>query len=396
MKMGTGVSTQGETEAAIAEIVAQLEQRGGDSVDLLICYYTENHAPARLQQVLTQLYPKSQIHGCSTCQGVMTEQGYFSEQGSAIAVLAISDPEGSYGSALVPMADGGELGGRQAIEAAIAGAEREGESPELVWLSATPGCEESVIMGIQQVIGDQTPIAGGSAADNSVAGGWSLFNQQQQERQGVLVTAFYPSVELSFAFHSGYYPTAFRGVVTRSSGRTIWEIDHQCAAAVYNRWIDHRLDEVIAQGGGSILSQTTLFPLGRVGGDGSQRYKLSHPESITAAGGLALFTDMSEGEELILMEGSSESLIHRAGRVADEALTIADMAAEGSSGALVIYCAGCMLTVEAQMGEVVESIKSAIPAVPFLGAFTFGEQGCFIDAGNLHGNLMISIVIFGR
>ena len=59
-----------------------------------------------------------------------------------------------------------------------------------------------------------------------------------------------------------------------------------------------------------------------------------------------------------------------------------------------MYCAGCMLTVADRMPEVVSSIGSEFKQ-PFLGTFTFGEQGCFLDSTNRHGNLMISAVVFG-
>jgi hypothetical protein len=33
---------------------------------------------------------------------------------------------------------------------------------------------------------------------------------------------------------------------------------------------------------------------------------------------------------------------------------------------------------------------------PFLGAFTFGEQGAITDGANRHGNLMVSGLVFGE
>jgi hypothetical protein len=64
-------------------------------------------------------------------------------------------------------------------------------------------------------------------------------------------------------------------------------------------------------------------------------------------------------------------------------------------GAMAIYCGGCMLAVRPRMDEVVAELRAALPGVPFLGAFTFGEQGQSVAGVNLHGNLMISVVVFG-
>jgi len=54
-----------------------------------------------------------------------------------------------------------------------------------------------------------------------------------------------------------------------------------------------------------------------------------------------------------------------------------------------------MFTVKQRMDEVVSNLRSALgEETPFLGAFTFGEQGCFFGGENRHGNLMVSLVLF--
>ena len=54
-----------------------------------------------------------------------------------------------------------------------------------------------------------------------------------------------------------------------------------------------------------------------------------------------------------------------------------------------------MLSVQDQLDEVVSGVNLELDRAPFLGAFTFGEQGNLIRGGNRHGNLMISCIIFG-
>jgi len=115
---------------------------------------------------------------------------------------------------------------------------------------------------------------------------------------------------------------------------------------------------------------------------------------VTAEGALTLFSDIKEGEELILMSGTRSSLITRAGRVARAALGAGHLTADQISGALVIYCAGCMLAIQEQMDQVAAEIRDSLGGRPFLGAFTLGEQGRFVGGENHHGNLMISVVVF--
>ncbi len=48
------------------------------------------------------------------------------------------------------------------------------------------------------------------------------------------------------------------------------------------------------------------------------------------------------------------------------------------------------------MDDVVGHLNDALDGHPFLGSFTFGEQGCFIGGENRHGNLMISVLLLGN
>lgn len=398
MQIATAFSLSSDTAQAAAEAVSEIRTQLDKDADLLIVYYTENHDPAVLNSYLSETLPDAAIHGTSSCLGVMSNQGFHSDEGVGLGIWAVSDSGGSYGTALVPLGDDPLATGREAVKKAMAKTGRPGELPDLIWFSSTPGCEESLLQGIQSLVGEDVPVAGGSAADNSVAGDWTIFDADSSDTSGVVVTLFYPSVELSYAFHSGYSPTETTGVVTRAEGRTIYEIDNQPAAEVYNRWCGEPFKASLIKEGGNILASTTLHPLGRHVGESSsiKQFKLSHPDSITAGGGLTLFSDIQEGDQLVLMTGSIDSLTSRAGRVTSAALTMGEFERDEISGALIIYCAGCMLTVKDSMSSVVDSVNAALGDAPYLGAFTFGEQGCFVDAGNDHGNLMISTVVFGK
>ena len=92
--------------------------------------------------------------------------------------------------------------------------------------------------------------------------------------------------------------------------------------------------------------------------------------------------------------GTADSLVSRAGRVATSALRSGGIDASSVAGGLVVYCAGCMLAVQEEMDGVVQQMRAALGDAPFLGTFTFGEQGCFVGGDNYHGNLMISVVVF--
>jgi hypothetical protein len=379
MNIGTAWSTEEQSQEAISQVYASVEYDSHSLIDYL-------HKVA----------PDVPLQGSTSCQGVMTAEGFHSVNGRGLGLFGICDPAGSYGVGAARISDSARGAGARAIAQAITAAGRIGEVPDLVWISGVPGYEETVLSGIQDVIGPNVPVAGGSSADNNVRGLWQQFAGASVYTDAVVVGALYPSSDTYYSFHNGYSPTEIRGRVTRAQDRTLQEIDGQPAAEIYNAWTNGSISSRLA--GGNVLGDTTLFPLGREVGklDSIPLYRLAHPDSVTAEGGLTLFTDIHEGEELVLMSGTRSSLVARAGRVAHSALAAGQLAPDAIVGALIIYCAGCMLTVQDEMSGVVAGVNDALGGKPYLGAYTFGEQGCFVNGENHHGNLMISAVVFAK
>jgi len=95
------------------------------------------------------------------------------------------------------------------------------------------------------------------------------------------------------------------------------------------------------------------------------------------------------------MKGTTASLASRAGRVAKAAIHNAPFSGSETEGALMLFCAGCMLVVRDRMDEIVSDLKGILPNKSFLCSFTLGEQGCFIGGENRHGNLMIATLFLG-
>lgn len=337
--------------------------------------------------------PNAMLHGATSCLGAMT---HTSSQ-TPMAAFVLQDADGDYGTGMRVSGSDPRAAANGATRDALEAADRAGEVPDLVWISCAPGAEEDVVDGVQSVVGRDVPIIGGSAADNSVEGNWFVFDRSQTLADGVVVSVLFPSGRVSFAYQNGYAPTAHTGTVTSVSGRTLREIDHRPAMDVYREWTGGAVSLPDgAEGTVAILSDSTLFPLGREIAHVGEvpYYLLAHPAGARANGEIDLFASVSEGEVLTQMSGTIDGLTKRAGRVADLALSAGRLSPDQVKGALMIYCGGCMLTVQSQLDSVVEGVNVALDGAPFLGAFTFGEQGAIVGAGNRHGNLMISCIVF--
>lgn len=398
MHVATADSTLESPKEAVEELWNQLSTRLGSPPDWMVITPSVAYNVPLLQKTLNTLGAR-RFHGNTSCLGAMTERGMVNTEGRGIAAFGIADADGDYGVGVVALntVASPEAAARQALDAALDDAGRPGEVPDLVWISAAPGCEESVISGLETSLGVEVPIIGGSSADNDVSGQWVQLTQTGVYLDAIVISVLFPSTASCFAFHSGYEPTEIKGRVTRAEGRILYEIDNRPAAEVYNEWTGGVLQDALAAGEQNVLSLTTLYPLGRVVGEvsGTAYHQLSHPKRVTSEHGLSLFTDIAVGDEFWLMQGTRDSLIERAGRVARAAMRAGDATPGDIAGGLVIYCAGCMLTIQEQMNSVVDNLNAALEGHPFLGSFTFGEQGCFLGGENRHGNLMISVLLLG-
>jgi hypothetical protein len=379
------------TDAACAACIDELRSRLPTAPNHVICLSGSRHDQRMLQSGLRLAFPGVQLHGSTSCVGPTVPDGLLA---GGVAVMGIADADGSFGSACRHYGGDPRGAATAATIAATIAAKRIGEMPRLVLVTSTPGHEEAVIAGIQDAIGTQVPIVGGSAADDAIAGGWSVMDGEAMSGDGLVISVWYPSCRIAHGFQSGYEPTQVTGRIDAVAGRVVQRIDGQPAAVWYSSALGGALDGYLGHGG-SILMETTLHPLGReVGQVGAVPYhQLSHPERIFADGSMSLFTEAHVGDRLVLMTGTPDALVDRAGRALTMLTTQPGGAAATVLGGFLVYCAGCMLTVRDRMDQVVGGIRCAMRGAPFVCTHTFGEQGCFVDGANRHGNLMIAAVV---
>lgn len=401
------ISAAVETKDVLAELAKGVDD-AGLSPDLVCVFYDANHDDRLIFQFLQDRFPEAQILGGTSCGGAMSETGLGGSD--SVGLLMIEDPDGDYGVASVTFDDDPAMCAERALNLALENAGCPGELPELIWIYQAPGQEEKVIAGLRRVVGDRCPIIGGSAADNAVAGQWRQIGPDGPISNGLAIGVLFSSGGIGFAFQGGYEPSGpsgivtkvgygtdgNSGVVTQARGRQIVSIDGEPAAEVYNRWLDGALSEKLRVGG-SILTDTTMHPLGIDAGkiEDVTCYLVVHPDQISTEGTLSTFAEIEVGTRLYSMRGDKNRLVDRAGKVAAAAAAGIPGGIANLAGGLVVYCAGCKLAIDDQMDRVSKAIATSFDGMPFVGCFTFGEQGLVLDR-NAHGNLMISAIAFGK
>jgi hypothetical protein len=128
----------------------------------------------------------------------------------------------------------------------------------------------------------------------------------------------------------------------------------------------------------------------------SIHYLSIHPLSVNLSDkSLTIFANVEEGDEIQLMHGDWNLLLNRAHSTPQNALENGKIdKGEGSFG-IYTFCAGTMLGIPESERPMIPLLVEETIGVPFIGTFTFGEQGYLTGVGNRHGNLVNSMIIFG-
>lgn len=378
------------------ELSAQLAQAmPATPASLAVCFGTLHSIALLASASECTALSKHWLAG-SSCQGAASDKGLAIDTPFAATVLFIDDTKGYYGVASCELGENSRALAAATLQQAMNNAGKPYEQPALIWCMQAPGSEESILAGIQDVVGQHVPVFGGSSADNDVSGQWCQFDGSTLYQNGLVIAVMYPDTPLSSYFSSGYAVSQCQGIATAAAGRQLQRIDHQPAADVYNQWL--KQSQLPPLQAGNVLMASTFSPLGRVLNPSADipLSLMSHPAYLNEDGSLSLFSEIAVGEQVFLMSGDKQQLIDRAAEVVNVAKdTLRSQYNRDVAGAIIVYCAGCMLSVKDQLSDVQAGLKAALPDIPFVVTFTFGEQGCFVDGSSRHGNLMISAVLFG-
>ena len=336
---------------------------------------------------IKSVMPDVDIVGCTSSAGIITKEGYFTTESGTAGMITLDDEELKVVCYGMKKGKNARETGR---EVALKTIEKAGldYAPDYFFMSASPAEEEDYIKGIQDVIG-RVPCFGGSAADNTVEGNWSLFYNEEVFSDGVVVAFFYTSKDITTIYTGAYRETTDMGIITKLNDvRVLAEIDGVPATDKYKEW--RKLDDE-AVTGANLLVTTIESPLGikdRLG----NLTAIRHPMSGNKDKSMNIGANLSVGTAVIRMEATVDELIDGAVN------TLKELKEEcpNAAGYLLVHCGGRRLGIGDRMNEVYEQLKTVAEDVPFLVVFTFGEYGYGDDQANTTGGLMLSFTAFEK
>ena len=327
------------------------------------------------------------IIGCTSSAGIITPDGFISSENGFTGILALGDPELEVGVAASSKQKSARETGRKVAKEAMKKAGRT-DAPAYFYMVASPGEEEEYIKGIEDVVG-RVPVFGGSAADNTVEGKWSIYTNDTIFSDGVAVAFFYTDKKMTNVFTGEYNETKNAGVITKIEGkRTLVEIDGEPALKKYAEWTGAKSKDLE---GGNLLVTTITAPLGvkdRLG----DLIAIRHPMNGNKDKSMNIGANLAVNTAIIQMEATVDELINSTGKVMKEV----NKEMKDAGAYLLVHCGGRRLGIGDRIDEVAKQLKKEAHGVPFLAVFTFGEYGVKDHGTNTVGGLMLSFTGFEK
>ncbi|MDE6285214.1 MAG: FIST C-terminal domain-containing protein [Bacilli bacterium] len=351
------------------------------------CVQDQNEIMKGIKSVLGDV----PVVGCTSSAAICTHNGYLNkETGYSGMMLFGGDIEVVTAGSTKTNATPREIG-RQIAQEAVSKLKDKSKKPDYFFMSASPANEEEYIKGVQDVIGC-VPVFGGSAADNTVEGKWSILNDGEAFSDGCAIAIFYTDAEMKNLYTGAYNETTHAGIITKVSGsRTLVEIDHEPALKKYAEWTGKSVDSLM---GNDLLVATITAPLG-VKNTIGRTVAVRHPMFGNDDLSMNIGADLAVNTAVIALENTPEGILNANQKTVKDLDALMENEAESY---FLVHCGGRRLglSIAGIEDKIYPEIKKAIPDKEFLMVFTFGEYGRCEHSDNTVGGLSLSFTGFGK
>lgn len=327
------------------------------------------------------------VIGCTSSAAICVKDGYLNAADGYSGIMSFGgDVEvGVAGAAKKDGERAREIGRKLAKEAV---SQLGGKKPAYFFMTASPAEEEKYLLGIQDVIGN-VPVFGGSAADNTVEGKWSIICDDQIFADGCAIALFATEAPMANLYTGQFRESDNVGIMTKVvNDRTLVEIDGEPAVKKYCQWTGKKEEDVA---GGNLLVATIFQPLG-VKDITGRLTAVRHPMAANEDLSMNIGAKLCEKTAVIQLEMTPDEM------VAANPKTIAavDEKLGGADAYFLVHCGGRRLglQLEGKEGEIYPTVKAVTGEKEFLMVFTFGEYGCAEHSANTVGGLSLSFTGF--
>lgn len=324
------------------------------------------------------------VLGCTSSAAICTQDGYLNAETGYSGIMSLDAKVGVAGRAKVE----GESARAMGRELALKAMAELGTKPTCFFMTASPKEEEDYILGVQDVIG-AVPVFGGSAADNTVEGKWSIICDDQIFADGCAIALIATDSQICNIYNGQYHETDNVGIMTKVvNDRTLVEIDGVPAVTKYCEWTGKTAEEVA---GGNLLAATIFDPLG-VKDITGRVTAVRHPMAANDDLSMNIGARLVEKTACVRLHLEPEEMVAANPKTVNEL----DAAMGGADSFFLVHCGGRRLGLQltGKEAEIYPEVKKATGDREFLMVFTFGEYGVGDHSGNTVGGLSLSFTGF--
>lgn len=330
------------------------------------------------------------IIGCTSSAAICTQDGYLNAETGYTGMMSFGgDIEvGVAGQAKTDSETAREIG--QKI-AKVALSQMNGQKPNYFFMTASPKEEEEYMKGIQDIVGN-IPVFGGSAADNTVEGKWSIICNDKIFADGCAVALFHTDSEMKNLYSGQYKETKNAGIITGVlNNRTLLTIDNTPAVQKYCEWTGKDVNSVMEN---NLLVETIFSPLGVKDPIGSVT-AIRHPMFANKDLSMNIGANLAENTAVIQMRLEPQEMVEANPKAIQE---LNGLMNEEAQSYFLVHCGGRRLglALQGKEAEIYPAVKNVTKDKEFLMVFTFGEYGNGDHSANTVGGLSLSYTGFGK
>ncbi|MDD5251610.1 MAG: FIST N-terminal domain-containing protein [Patescibacteria group bacterium] len=353
--------------------------------------------------------------GTSSARAVMSDKGMiaiegqgFSEEyrqarkGLVMMTVASKDITFGVGTARISEHASSQEAGAAALREALKSiGKTEADKPNVILMTTIRPEEDNVMAGIEQVMGKDAVILGGTAGGPNFA----VFGKDGAYNDGVSIAVLFTDLPVGWTFSNSFDTPDLRyGVATKVDGMELIEIDHRPALDVLDEWLDGEITRIHSENSDPrfVRDFLAVHPLYRkfMSADGQAYFIISHPwpkDEKMVGRTLMTATHIKEGETVFLGRGSLDQIMNGIANLPGTAKRNVGMDInEQPVLALGFVCNGALGALpEEERMKLPKLVGTATGGAPYLVVYSYGEQGHLPGYGNAHANLSASFLVIG-
>lgn len=364
IKTAIGASDNKDAFEAGSFACQQAIDKVGGQAELIIVFSSVSYDQEKMISGVRSVSKEIPLVGCSD-SGEITTNGPTSEQ---VAVMALSADN-------IDFVIGVGLGAdKDSYAAGMAAAKQVKEksvkelSLVMTFLDGLAENGAAVVRGIQEVLGKDMPIVGGSAGDDFLFKKTFQYYNDQIMTNAVINIGFSGEFFFGVGVRHGWKPIGLPMKVTEAKGSRIIKVNDRSALSIYEDYFGKKAEELIRE---PIARMAYTYPLG-MSVKGSEELLIRDVVIANEQGEITCAAEIEEGSEIRLMLGEEERAILAAQEAAKQALS--QLKGVEPKAIFVFNCMARKKLLGANIKNEIDAIQEVLgKQVPMIGFYTYGE-----------------------